>query len=126
MHTVLKSLLAATGLVLATQAAAQVTLFSDQGFHGQRMTVDRPMRDLDRTDFNDRASSAVVDHGRWQVCEDAHFQGRCVTLRPGEYPSLGSMGMNDRISSIRPVENYGRYEDRRYGDSRDYEHDYRR
>src|SRR5438067_12256569 len=61
------------------------------------------MWDLDRTDSNDRASSAVVRGGRWQACEDDHFPGRYVTLRPGDYPSLDRMGMNDRISSVRPV-----------------------
>jgi uncharacterized protein YcfJ len=103
MHTILKSLLAMTGLALAMQAGAQVTLYSGEGFHGRQLDIDRPMWDLDRTDFNDRASSIVVQGGEWQACEDSHFHGRCVILRPGEYPSLDRMGMNDRISSIRPV-----------------------
>ncbi len=107
MHTVLKSLLAATGLALAMQAAAQVTFYSGEGFHGRQLNVDRPMWDLDRTEFNDRASSAVVQSGGWQVCEDARFQGHCVVLRPGEYASLDRMGLNDRISSVRPVNSYG-------------------
>ncbi|HTS21162.1 MAG TPA: beta/gamma crystallin family protein [Casimicrobiaceae bacterium] len=103
MHATLKCLFAATGLALAAQAGAQVTLYSDQGFHGRQFFVDHPVRDLDRTDFNDRASSAVVQGGDWQVCQDAHFQGRCVILHPGEYVSLDRMGMNDSISSIRPA-----------------------
>ena len=128
MHAMLKSLLAATGLVLATQAGAQVTFYSGEGFHGRPFTVDRPTWDLDRTGFNDRASSAVVDHGRWQVCEDARFQGRCVILRPGRYPSLDRMGLNDRISSVRPIEYYGRAEGWRYDrpQRHDYDYDYRR
>src|ERR1051326_1903325 len=84
MHTTLKSLLAVTGVALAMQAGAQVTLYSGEGFHGRQFDIDRPMGDLDRTDFNDRASSAVVQGGDWQVCEDSHFRGRCVILRPGE------------------------------------------
>jgi uncharacterized protein YcfJ len=106
MHTMMKSLLAVGGLALAVQAGAQITLYSGEGFHGRQMNVDRPMWDLDRTDFNDRASSIVVQGGDWQVCEDARFQGRCVILRPGEYPSLDRMGMNDRISSVRPAGAY--------------------
>ena len=103
MHSMMKSLLAVGGLALAMQAGAQVTLYSGEGFHGRQFDVDRPMWNLDRTEFNDRASSAVVQGGDWQVCEDARFAGRCVILRPGEYPSLDRMGMNDRISSVRPV-----------------------
>jgi hypothetical protein len=127
MKAIWKGLAAVAGLVLAMQAGAQVTFYSGEGFHGRSLTVDRPMRDLDRTDFNDRASSAVVQNGRWQVCEDAHFAGRCMILRPGEYPSLARMGMSNRISSVRPVEQYGRAEEwqtRPY--ERRYEYDYYR
>src|SRR5262244_2924716 len=106
MRTMLKSLIAVTGLGLALQAGAQVTFYSDEGFHGRQFFVDRPMGDLDRTDFNDRASSVVIQSGDWLMCEDAHFQGRCVTLHPGEYPSLDRMGLNDRISSVRPLSGY--------------------
>jgi hypothetical protein len=114
MKAMLKGVLAVAGLAVAVTAGAQVTFYSGEGFHGRQFTVDRPMWDLDRTDFNDRASSAVVQNGRWQVCEDAHFAGRCVILRPGEYASLGRMGMNNRISSVRPAEQYGRADERRY------------
>ena len=121
MKAILKSLMVVTGLALAMQAGAQVTFYSGEGFHGRSFTADRPMRDLDRSGFNDRASSAVVQNGRWQVCEDAYFEGRCVVLRPGEYASLDRMGMNNRISSVRPVETYGRAED---WQSRPYERRY--
>jgi uncharacterized protein YcfJ len=40
---------------------------------------------------------------RWEACEDTRFQGRCTVLRPGQYPSLTAMGLNDRISSVRPI-----------------------
>jgi uncharacterized protein YcfJ len=90
-------------MALAMQAAAQVTLYEDEGFHGRQFFVDRPMWDLDRTQFNDRANSVVVQGGDWQFCTDARFQGRCVVLRPGEYGSLREMGLADRVSSIRPM-----------------------
>jgi hypothetical protein len=108
MRTALKTLLAVAGVALATQAGAQVRMFSERGFNGQEFNVTGPMRNLDRTGFNDKAESLIVQHGRWQVCENAYFQGRCVTLRPGQYASLGRIGLKDRVSSIRPIENYGR------------------
>jgi uncharacterized protein YcfJ len=58
---------------------------------------------MDRVGFNDRASSVVVERGRWEVCEDWRFQGRCVVLRRGSYDSLRGLGMENRISSVRPV-----------------------
>lgn len=112
MHTTLKSLLAVGGLAVAVQAGAQVTLFSGHDFHGRQFRADGPVWNMDPTGFNDRASSAIVDHGRWQVCDDARFRGNCVTLGPGRYPSLEQMGLNNRISSLRPVETYGRGHDR--------------
>jgi hypothetical protein len=44
-----------------------------------------------------------VRSGRWQLCADAYFRGSCVTLGPGEYSSLRSMGMNDKVSSVREL-----------------------
>jgi uncharacterized protein YcfJ len=87
--------------LLAPLAAAQVTLYEQEGFHGRTFTANGPVYNLDQSGFNDRASSIIVDRGSWEVCEDADFRGRCMVLRSGQYPSLGAMGMNDRISSLR-------------------------
>lgn len=90
--------------LLAPFAAAQVTLYEQEGFTGRTFTADSPIYNLDGLGFNDRASSLIVDRGDWQVCEDSDFRGRCIVLRPGQYPSLGAMGMNNRISSLRRVQ----------------------
>lgn len=103
-----KVLLSVMGLALAASAAAQVTFYEGESFRGRSFTVDGPISSLDPTGFNDRASSAVVQDGRWEACEHAYFHGRCVILRPGEYPSLDQLGMNNRISSVRPVHWEGR------------------
>jgi uncharacterized protein YcfJ len=72
-------------------------------------TTDKPVANFERFGFNDRSSSVVVDRGRWEVCEDARFEGRCVVLRPGSYDSLRGLGMENRISSVRPVDERQRY-----------------
>ena len=51
---------------------------------------------------------------RWEVCEDARFNGRCRVLRPGSYPSLAAMGMGRSISSVREVDRNARFDDSRY------------
>jgi len=117
-----------SGLILALfagVASAQVTLFDRQGMHGRSFTADGAIENLDNTGFNDRAASAVVQRGVWEVCEHAYFRGRCVTLRPGEYQSLNSFGMGDKISSIRPLRgaNYGYGYDRRFEEPRYYDRD---
>ena len=96
-------LLAIAAFALAGQAAAQITFYEGEGFRGRTFSTDKAVWNFERFGFNDRASSVIVDGGRWEACEDARFQGRCVVLRPGSYDSLRAMGMNNRISSVRPV-----------------------
>jgi uncharacterized protein YcfJ len=110
MNSSLKVVLAAAGVAFASQASAQLTLYAGEGFHGPAFPVSGTVWNFDRTGFNDRASSAIVERGRWEVCEDEKFRGRCVVLRPGNYPSLSAMGMERRISSVRPVSSGARYE----------------
>lgn len=94
-------------LALMSGAAwADITLYQDANFQGRAQSSSGEVSDLRDIGFNDRASSIMVRGGRWLACSDAHFQGQCVSLAPGGYPSLSEMGLNDRISSVRP-ENSG-------------------
>src|SRR5258708_38069230 len=92
-------LLGASALVLATHAAAQITFYEGDGFRGRAFTTSRPLATFERYGFNDRASSVVVDRGRWDACADPGFGGRCMLLQRGSYASRRSMGMNNRIHS---------------------------
>src|SRR4029453_4207987 len=103
MQTKLKILVGATALILASQAAAQVTFYQGEGFRGAAFRANGPIVNFDHLGFNDRASSAIVEGGRWEGWEGAGFNGRCTVLRPGNYPSLAPMGLDNRISSVRPV-----------------------
>jgi uncharacterized protein YcfJ len=110
MNWKLKSAVGMAAFVLATQAAASITFYEGEGFRGRAFTTNKQIGNFERNGFNDRASSAVVDRGSWEVCEDALFRGRCVVLRRGSYDSLSGLGMNDRISSARPVNEGARYQ----------------
>ncbi len=114
MNAILKTTLAATGLALAAHASAQITFYENDGFSGRSFTASRQIGNFDRAGFNDRASSVIVMSERWEVCDDARFSGRCVVLRPGRYASLSAMGLNDRVSSVRPVNHNTRIEDERF------------
>ena len=109
MNWKLKSALGASALVLSAPALAQITFYENEGFRGRAFTTDKQVWNFERDGFNDRASSVVVDRGRWEVCEDARFEGRCVVLRQGSYDSLRGLGMDNRISSMRPVASRGNY-----------------
>ncbi len=93
---------------------AEITLYGREGFEGRSFTTQERVGNLERLDFNDRASSAIVRGGRFEICEDRGFEGRCMVLRPGEYPSLAAMGINDAISSVRPVLRQAQVEERRF------------
>ena len=110
MNWKLTAVLGAATLALATQAMAQITFYEGEGFHGRAFRATGTVQNLARVGFNDRASSVVVDHGKWEVCSDARFEGRCVMLRPGSYDSLNRLGMDNRISSVRPVGRDVRYD----------------
>ena len=110
MNWKLKAALGATTVLLATQAAAQITFYEHDGFRGRAFTADKQIANFANNGFNDRASSVVVDRGRWQVCSDERFGGQCVVLRQGSYESLSALGMNDNISSVRPVNQQTRYD----------------
>jgi len=114
MNVVWRTALATAGLAIAANAAAQVTIYEREGFDGRSFTTEKQIGNLERNGFNDRASSVVVVGDRWEVCEDARFRGRCVVLRPGRYPSLAAMGLNDQISSVRSVSRNTRIDESRY------------
>ncbi|CAN5135634.1 hypothetical protein BH11PSE11_BH11PSE11_05100 [soil metagenome] len=109
MNKKLNYVLGVAALALAAQASAQIRFYEGEGFSGRSLSTDKQIWNLDRSGFNDRISSIVVERGRWEVCQDARFEGRCVVLRRGSYDSLRDMGMNNRISSVRPADESRRY-----------------
>ena len=93
-----KVILGILALLISAQAAAAITFYEGEDFRGRAFTTDRQLQDFRRTDLNDRASSVIVDNGRWEVCEDPGFRGQCVILREGSYDSLKRMGLTSRSS----------------------------
>lgn len=91
----------AIGLAMAGSAFANVTFYERENFSGREITLNQSAANFDNMGFNDRARSAVVNSGQWEVCVDAGFNGECQVIGPGRYPDLG--GMAKRISSVRPV-----------------------
>ena len=77
-----------------------MTLFQEPNFRGRSFQVQREIRNLADTGFNDMTSSIRVTGGRWQVCTDKNFKGQCLVIDR----DMGQLATNfDRqISSIRP------------------------
>lgn len=105
-----KSAIAAAAILLASHAMAQITFYEGEGYRGRAFSTDKRVGNFERFGYNDRVGSIVVERGRWEVCEEPRFQGRCVVLRRGSYDSLGKVGMGRHVASARPVENRRRYD----------------
>jgi uncharacterized protein YcfJ len=106
----LKAAFAASAMVLASQAMAQIVLYEREGFRGRSVVINGEMRNVERRALGDTAASAVVERGRWEVCEQPRFQGRCAVLRRGNYPDLQGTGLQWNIASIRPAREGRRYD----------------
>lgn len=110
MPKLIKAALAVSAMVLASQAMAQVVLYEREGFRGRSVVVNGEVRNLERRALGDTAASAVVERGRWEVCEEPRFRGRCAVLRRGNYDSLRGTGLEWNIASVRPAREGRRYD----------------
>ncbi|MDN3919195.1 beta/gamma crystallin-related protein [Roseateles violae] len=113
-RTTMKGLTLAALLAAGPAALAQITFYEHPDFHGRSFTAEGKVGNFERYGFNDRASSAIVTSERWEVCEHQRYEGRCVVLRRGNYPSLQAMGLDDRISSVRAVRRDAQVDEDRY------------
>ena len=93
-------LIAACGLAPVC-GAADLTLYTDGDFQGRPLNVVIDLPQLGSLNFNDRASSVVIEKGAWILCSDEDFAGKCVTLEPGRYGSLKELGLDDNVTSVR-------------------------
>jgi len=90
------------GALLASGAcAADLTLYANDDYQGRALGVVIDERHLGVLNFDERASSVVVEKGTWVLCSDEAYGGRCLTLGPGRYASLQALGLNDEITSVR-------------------------
>lgn len=69
--------------------------------NGQTLWVDRAVENLARLGFNDSASHVEVQGGRWELCDDGGFSGRCLVFGPGRHELPPSL--RNRLSSLRPA-----------------------
>ena len=77
-----------------------ITLFEHGDHQGREQFIGEAVASLLQLNFNDRVSSVEVMGGRWELCTDIDYGGRCIVLGPGRYNI--DKALNDRISSVRP------------------------
>lgn len=124
---------AASLLMTATPASAQnygfngqrgtgdIVLFEHGNYQGRALPLNRSNDNLGEPNFNDIVSSVLVREGRWELCSDWHYEGRCQIV-DADIPNMNYLQMNDVISSVRRIDGgawgYGR-DDRGSRNSRD-------
>ena len=77
-----------------------IVLFEHGDHQGREQFIGEAVASLVQLNFNDRVSSVEVMGGRWELCTDIDYGGRCIVLGPGRYNF--DKALNDRISSVRP------------------------
>ncbi|MEO8481466.1 MAG: beta/gamma crystallin-related protein [Acidobacteriota bacterium] len=78
----------------------RIVLYDSRNFQGRTTTIDDETPTLRWTNNNTAGSLRVVS-GRWEICDEVRFSGRCVTVTQ-DVPDLARFGWNNRISSLRP------------------------
>jgi hypothetical protein len=82
-------------------AGRGATLFTGTNFSGRQQSFTGPVPDLRRLGFNDLAQSLRLPPGQsWEVCQDSNYRNCRVVNR--DWGNLAQLGMNRRISSLRP------------------------
>jgi Beta/Gamma crystallin len=81
-----------------------ISLFADGNYYGPFLGFDDGVPNLGRFNFNDTASSILVNRGTWLVCSDIDYRGTCEVV-DASTTDLGELAMNDQISSFRRYDN---------------------
>jgi len=89
-----------------------VVLFDRPNFRGNSITVNGNSNG----NLPGRLGSAEVRGGTWELCDRS---GRCATVSQ-DVPDLARLGLNGRLTSVRPVTGYGNDRNGAYGRDREY------
>lgn len=81
--------------------SSDIELFARDDYGGARHLVDVSQADLPPQLMRNQAESVVIAKGKWELCSEPQFQGKCVTLGPGKYASLQMYGLTDGAASVR-------------------------
>ena len=77
-----------------------IVLYEHGDHQGREQFIGEAVPNLAVLNFNDKVSSVEVLGGRWELCTDNEYGGRCIVLGVGRYNI--ERELNDRITSVRP------------------------
>ncbi len=90
-------------LLASSVSAGQMTLYEHPGFQGRSVATTDALPNLERSAFDDVASSAVVAQGTWEACTEPYFRGTCAQLVPGAYGTLNGQ-LSSVVRSVREID----------------------
>jgi hypothetical protein len=76
----------------------RIVLYEQPNFRGRSQVIDRDLASL--VFFNNDAGSIAVEGGRWELCDQPRYGGRCVTITE-DVPDLRRLRLNNQVSSVR-------------------------
>jgi hypothetical protein len=101
MNRLIKHIGFCVAMLAGSTAMADITFYEADNFGGRQLGGSEAMPNFRALDFNDRARSAIIDGGPWELCVGTNFDNDCTVLGPGRYPTLGEWSR--KISSARPA-----------------------
>ncbi len=101
MNRLIKHIVFGVTMFAGSTAMAGITFYESENFGGRQIGGDESMPNFRSLDFNDRARSAIIEGGSWEVCVGTNFHSDCTVMAPGRYPTLGKL--SKKISSARPA-----------------------
>ena len=84
-------------------ASGGVFLWEHSDYKGRELLITEATANLGTLGFNDRTSALEVVAGRWELCTDSDWRGRCYVLEPGNGPQVIPRELNDQLTSLRPL-----------------------
>jgi hypothetical protein len=101
MNRLIKHIVFGVAMFAGSTAMAGITFYDSENFGGRQIGGNESMPNFRSLDFNDRARSAIIEGGPWEVCVGTNYHNDCKVLAPGRYPNLGKW--SKKISSARPA-----------------------
>lgn len=84
------------------QGWGRITIFKHSKFDGKSRTYSNDVPDLNADGFGNLASSAVVQGGVWQFCDQPYYRGNCIVLDRSQ-ANFAQIGFNDMAESLRRI-----------------------
>ena len=75
-------------------------IYQHVSMKGQTLVATKDIPNLKAVGFNDKASSCIISKGEWAFYEHVNYEGKKITLGPGNYTNLYTLG-NDTLSSVK-------------------------